>query len=103
MIISNIIIKEPYSVLSFLYSGLNDQKFPFEYLYEVLPAYKSSDGIWIATDESIFIEDDIKSLVTKHKVLWTEDVIEEYTTYMDSLIPDNPVLQQQIDEILASL
>lgn len=103
MIISNTMVNEPYNILSFLYSGVNEQGFSFEYLYEVHPAYKSSDGIWINTSENMFIEDDIKLLISEYKVLWTEEIINEYTAYMDSLIPDNPVLQQQLDEILASL
>jgi len=103
MSIEDITITEPYKILFFTYEGVNDQGFPYTTSYEVYPSYKSIDGSWVNTSENMFNEDDIKSLISQHKLDWTESVTTDYKAFVDSQVLTNPSLEQQIDEILASL
>lgn len=82
--IYNISISNEFRILRFTVDTTLDNTVSSTLTYEIPPSIKTN-GIWNPTDESLFVEDELKALISEYKHHWPDDLRQEYERQQDLL------------------
>lgn len=105
--IYNISMSNEFKILKFSVDTTIDDTVSNTLVYEIPPSLKTN-GVWEATNESIFEEPELKAIINAHMHHWPDDLRQEYERRQDAkelrlVVTQNTLSNEEIDAILREL